>query len=139
MRAWERAAIVWGRPPAAMACTDIQAVLDGLAARPDADLKQVRLLSRGSGDLAMAGLFAAALDPRIAALDLDLAGACYERGNLAPLPFVLWHGEVLQWAALAADRALTLRNVSKAAGDPTWLAQVFDLMGDRQRLEVVPE
>ena len=37
--AWWRSSILWGRPFAGMACSDIRSVLDGLAGRRDADMK----------------------------------------------------------------------------------------------------
>jgi dienelactone hydrolase len=133
---WERNAILWGRPLAAMAGTDLRAVLDGLAARPDADLKQVRVISRGSGALAAAVLFAAALDERIAAIDVDWQNCCYANKRLPALPFILWHGDVLDWAALIADRQVTLRNVPAEAGDPAWLAKAFALTGNPGGLHI---
>jgi dienelactone hydrolase len=135
--AWERNAIVWGRPLAGMACTDLRAVLDGALRRPEARRSSVLVLSRGAGGLAMAALYAAALDKRITALDADLCGACYANGKLPPLPFVLWHGDVLQWTALLADRKVTLRNLPPEAGDPAWLAQAFALRNNAQGLACV--
>ena len=61
-KAWERNSIVWGRPFAGMACTDIQTVLDGIGSRPDADMSKVQVISSGSGALGIAVVFAAALD-----------------------------------------------------------------------------
>jgi dienelactone hydrolase len=135
-RAWERNAIVWGRPLPAMACTDLRAVLDGLATRPGLDWRRVLLMTRDAGGLAAAALFTAALDPRVTALDVDLAGACFENGKLPVVPFILWYGDVLQWAALAANRALTLRNLPTEAGDPAWLKATFVLMGNEAGLTI---
>jgi hypothetical protein len=137
LRAWERNAILWGRPLPAMTAHDLRAVLDGLRARPDANLAKVRLITRDSGQLAVAALFAAALDPRLGALDLDLAHASFENRKLPPVPFVLWHGDVPQWAALLTDRALTLRNLAEA-GDQAWLESVFALQGHGSRLALPP-
>jgi len=128
-RAWERNGIVWGRPVPGMGATDLRAVLDGLASRPDVDTADIMLVSRNSGGLAIAVLFAAALDTRVASAEVDLAGCCFEKRNLPLVSCVLQHGDVLQWAALAADRKLTIRNVPREAGDPAWLADVFGLMG----------
>lgn len=137
-QAWERNGIVWGRPVPGMASTDLRAVLDSLAGRADADVSGVRLVARGSGELAIAALFAAALDPRIASLDLDLAHCCFETRNLPLVPFVLQHGDVLQWAALLADRTLTLRNVPQQAGSTAWLAGAFAAAGNREGLKIIP-
>jgi hypothetical protein len=127
-RAWQRNGIVWGRPVSGMACTDIRRVLDRLSARSDADMRRVTLISRKSGDLAVAALFLAAMDARVAVADLDLDGCCFQKRNLPLVSCVLQHGDVLQWAALAADRKLTLRNVPPEAGDPAWLRKVFSLV-----------
>jgi len=133
---WQRNGIVWGRPESGMACTDIQGVLDGLSSRPDADMTRVKLISRESGDLGIAVLFAAAFDPRIAEADVDLAGCCFQKRNLPLVSCVLQHGDVLQWAALVADRKLTLRNVPPEAGDTAWLNTAFSLGGNSDRLRV---
>lgn len=136
-QAWERNGIVWGRPVPGMGCTDIRGVLDGLSERNDSDMSQVKAISRNSGGLGIAVLFAAAVDARITSADVDLAGGCFERRNLPLVPCVLQHGDVLQWAALLADRELTLRNVSEQAGDPDWLRAAFAVMGADSRLRIV--
>jgi cephalosporin-C deacetylase-like acetyl esterase len=130
--AWERNGIVWGRPLPAMGCTDLRGVLDGLAALhwPNIDMTRVSVVCRGSGDLAVTALFAAALDPRIGSADLDFAQACFEKRDLPLVPNVLRYGDVLQWAALAADRRLTLRNLPPEAGDVNWLAAAFAAAGN---------
>ncbi|MFH1922123.1 MAG: acetylxylan esterase [Planctomycetota bacterium] len=138
LQAWERNGIVWGRPVPGMARTDLEAVLDGVALRPDADMTRVEAIARNSGGLAIAVLFAAALDPRITSADVDLAGCCFEKRNLPLVSNVLQHGDVLQWAALVADRNLTLRNVPPEAGDPDWLAKVFAAVGNGDGLRIDP-
>jgi hypothetical protein len=134
--AWERNAIVWGRPLVAMAATDLRSVIDALATRDDADLSSLRVVARGSGDLAMATVFAAALDRRIRAIDVDLRGASFEGGGLSPVPFVLWHGDVLSWVALLADRDVTLRGLPSSVGDPGWLRTAFERADAGGRLRV---
>jgi hypothetical protein len=138
-RAWERNGIVWGRPVPGMGCTDIQAVLDGLASRPDAGMARIHVIARESGALAIALLFAAALDERIASVDIDLEGSCFEKRNLPLVSFVLQHGDVLQWAALVADRKLTIRNTPPEAGDPQSLRGVFAVMGNGDGLRCEPQ
>lgn len=130
-QAWERNAIVWGRPLPGMACTDIVSVLDALAARQDVDPSNMKLVSRHSGALSIAALFAAALDTRITSLDLNFAGQCFENRKLPVVPFILEHGDVLQWAALAANRKVTLSDVPREAGDQSWLAAVFAATGNK--------
>ena len=137
-RAWQRNGIVWGRPVPGMACTDIQGVVDGLPARPDADMARVRLMSRKSGGLAIAVLFAAALDPRVTSADVDLGGCCFQKRNLPLVCSVLQYGDVLQWAALMADRKLTLRNVPPEAGAPAWLRGAFALAENSDGLRIEP-
>ncbi len=135
-RAWERNGIVWGRPVPGMAATDLRAVLDGLASRPEADLRRVTVLVRGSGDLSIAALFAMVLDGRMAAADLDFAGACFENRKLPLVSCVLQQGDVLQWAATIADRRLTLRGIPSEAGDVTWLQRAFAAAGNAAGLTV---
>ena len=136
-QAWERNGIVWGRPVPGMGVTDLRAVLDGLATRPDVDLGRVALVARKCGEAAIAALFAAALDPRIAAVDADLTGCSFQKGNLPVVPNVLRHGDVLQWAALVAPRQLTLRNLPADAGDPAWLAGAYQAAGSAGSLRIV--
>ena len=133
---WQRNAMLWGRPLPAMAVTDIQAVLDAVLARPDADPASVTLIGRG--DVAVAALFAAALDPRIAAADINLASKCFRARTLPLVPFVLQHGDVLEFAALLADRRLRLAGVAEAAGAPQWLENVFKSVGNADGLSIRP-
>lgn len=137
-KAWERNGIVWGRPVPAMTATDLRAVLDALATRPDADMGHVLVMARGAGDTGIAALFAAALDPRISAVDVELAGSCFEKRNLPLVSCVLQHGDVLQWAALAADRKVVLRGLPAEAGDPGWLRGVFAAVGNPDGLRTEP-
>ena len=136
-QAWERNALVWGRPLPGMACTDMQAVLDGLGSRDDADMTDVTVIARGSGHTAVAALFAAALDSRVRSVDADFQGGCFENGQLPMVPFVLLHGDVLEWAVLVADRQVTLRNVPEEAGDREWLRKAFDVMDNSSGLEFI--
>ncbi len=65
-------------------------------------MQHVKVVASGSGDLAIAGLFAMILDPRITDADLDFADACYEKRTLFLVPRVLLYGDVPRWAALVA-------------------------------------
>jgi dienelactone hydrolase len=129
-QAWERNGIVWGRPVPGLAATDLRAILDGIVQRADADAAHISVVVRASGDLAVAALFAMALDDRIAGADLDFAGACFAKRNVPLVSGVLQQGDVLQWAALCANRRLTLRRVPPEAGDTAWLTQVFTAGGN---------
>lgn len=101
--AWTRNSIVWGRPIAGMAATDLRAVLDLMLARPDADRSRVQLRARG--EVAAGALFAALLDPRFLRVELDLEGRSWADGTLAPVPFVLRRGDVGHWRRLLGDRS----------------------------------
>ena len=136
--AWERNGIVWGRPVPGMASTDLGAVLDGLATRSDVDMSRIEVIARGSGDLAAAAILGGAIDRRIASADVDLANGCFEKRNFPVVPSILLHGDVYQWAALWADRRLTLRNAPAEAGNPEWLASVFAVLGNRGGLRNEP-
>ncbi len=145
---WFRNSILWGRPLPAMACTDIRAVLDGLSTRRDVDIENVRIVSRGSFLLAAAALFAAILDRRFGFVDLDLLHSCFakvekEGGDSnqdepVVVPFILQHGDILQWAALAADRQLTLRHLPQEAGSIDWMQSVFSVLNNPDGLSVPP-
>jgi hypothetical protein len=138
-QAWERNGIVWGRPVPGMGATDLRGVLDGVVLRPDADSGRITVICRKSGGLAIAALFAAILDRRISAIDLDLAGCSFEKRSLPLVCGVLQHGDVLLWAALLADRKLVLRNLPAEAGDPAWLAGAFAAIGNPAGVEVNPK
>ena len=131
---WQRNAMLWGRPLPGMAATDLAAVLDYVASRPEADMGKVTLRAKGS--VAFAALFAAAWDDRVAALEIDLGGRCFEKRNAPLVPFVLRHGDVLQWAALLADRRLTVGGVPPEAGDPAWLKDAFRAAGNPDGLVI---
>jgi len=134
--AWERNGIVWGRPVPGTAATDLRAVLDGIAAREDADPNRVTVVVRNSGDLSIAALFAVILDSRIHAADLDFAGSCFANRRLPLVANVLRHGDVLAWAATVADRHLVLHHLSAEAGDVAWLKQAFAAAGNPDGLTI---
>ncbi|MBL7134449.1 MAG: hypothetical protein ISS78_10160 [Phycisphaerae bacterium] len=132
---WRRNAMLWGRPISGMAATDIRAVLGYVAARKDVERASISLVGRGRA--AVAALLAAVLDPRIKALDADLDSRCFADRKGPMIPFILRHGDVLQWSALLGDRKLTLAGAGKAAGDPDWLKTVFRVAGNPHGLRLV--
>ena len=132
---WRRNAMLWGRPVPGMAARDIRAVLAWLAQREDVQADDITLIGRGR--LAIAALFAAALDERVAAAEIDLKGQCFQKRNTPLVPFVLRHGDVLQWAALLADRQLTLAGAPEEAGAPKWLGDIFRAAGNRHGLRII--
>jgi len=130
---WERNALLWGRPIPGMAATDLMAVVDYVHSHHGAEPSRIALRARGR--LAAAALFAAALDDRVTELDIDLEGRCFAKRDLPLVPFILRHGDVLEWAALLADRQLTLRGVPAEAGDLAWLKGVFEAAGNPHGLK----
>ncbi|MBM4037658.1 MAG: hypothetical protein FJ290_04010 [Planctomycetes bacterium] len=134
--AWQRNALLWGRPLTGMAATDLAAVLDYVLARQQADPDKITLRARGGA--AFAALFAAAWDDRVGALDADFGGRGFQKRNAPLVPFVLQHGDVVQWAALLADRRLTLAGVPPEAGDTAWLKDAFRAAGNTDGLSLRP-
>lgn len=131
---WARNALLWGRPLPGQAATDLRAALDYLATRPEADLRRVRLVA--AGPLAAAALFAAVLDDRIRSVELDFQGRSWGNGQLPLVANVLRHGDVCQWAAALADRAVKLAGL---APDEEGLAQLhaaFEALENGAGLEV---
>ncbi len=142
--AWQRNALLWGRPLPGMAATDLCAVLDYIVSRQEADANKITLRSRGNA--AFAALFAAAWDDRVAALDADFGGRCFGKRNAPLVPFVLRHGDAPQWAALLAGRRLTLAGLPPEAGEPStslgpgpaWLKDAFRAAGNAEGLHLRP-
>jgi len=132
---WRRNAMLWGRPIAGMAVTDIGSVLNYIAGRKDVEQASVSLVGRGRS--AVVSLLAAAGDPRVKSLDVDLASRCFADRKAPMIPFILRHGDVLQWSALLAGRKLKLAGLPKAAGDPQWLKNAFRAAGNSKGLQLV--
>jgi len=126
---WDRNAITWGRPLPAMMATDLRDVLDGVLSYYAVEPERVELITRGSWPLAAAGLFAAVRDTRITHVDLDLQGGSFNNQSQPTIPFVLQHGDVIEWASLLAQRNLRLRNNS---GDTSWLEDIFAVLGNTE-------
>jgi hypothetical protein len=117
-----------------LTATDLRAVLDGVVPRPDADMARVTLVARKPAALGIAALFAAVLDPRIAAVEADLEGRSFEKRDLPLVSCILQHGDVPQWAAALADRKVTLRNPALDAESREWLKAVFTVLGNGTQL-----
>lgn len=137
----ERNSIVWGRPIAGQMVTDILAVIDAMDSHLGSS--SVTLVTRDAGYIAAAALFAAVLDTRITALDVDTSEALFAeykewwdaQDKLTVVPFILRHGDMAQWAAAVADRQVTLRRLSKEV-DQKWLASAFSAAGNADGLRV---
>jgi len=132
---WRRNAMLWGRPIAGMAATDIGAVVNYVAARKDVEQASLSLIGRGRS--AVVSLLAAVLDPRVKSLDVDLVSRCFADRKAPMIPFILRHGDVLQWSALLADRKLRLAGLPEEAGDPQWLKNAFHAAGNPKGLQLV--
>jgi hypothetical protein len=125
-----------------MMVTDIQAVMNHLQQRSAANLGELEIVGKPSTEDAdysvpLAVLFAAAVDPRIKRIDVDLGGRSFEQRNLPAIPFVLWHGDVLQWTACVADRSVTLRNPPANAEGFAWLSNVFSAADNEDNLKLI--
>jgi len=140
-QAAERNSIVWGRPIPGQIATDIHAVVNAL--HVFLSPSSLTLGTRDAGYLAAAALFAAALDDRISAVDLDTQESLYAEyqpwdqntGKLAIVPFILRHGDMPQWAAVIADRTVTLRRLA-AGVDRSWLRDAFTAAGNENGLTI---
>ncbi len=142
--AWDRNGIMWGRPVPGMMTSDLRAVINALAGRPGMAGLEFRVSAGDTAALAAAALFAACLDPRIAAVDADFRGHRFEktplwRDDLTALPLVsrvLLHGDIPQWAVLLADRRVTLRHVPVSPLERRQLVEVFAHLGNGKNLTV---
>lgn len=144
-QAWERNSIVWGRPLLGMMVTDIEVVLDSMTQRAGADSSSVRITTSGPAYLGVAALFAAVLDTRICALEIDLDGSRFEHARawcdapdgLPTVPFILRHGDVSQWVALLAGREVVLHDPDSLAADWEWSKSLFSLLDNAGGLRIV--
>jgi len=129
-RCWFWNEVIWGRPEEGMAAHDLNAARQFLAARPDVNPGQ--LLVMGLGDLGRAALHAAALDPQWAGVAIDDVGPLYAGMNVTNvLPNVLRYGDLPQFAALAAPRALWLNGAKERFG---FTAHAYAALSQTSRL-----
>ena len=143
--AWDRNGALWGRPVASLMATDLRSVIDYLAHERGVDASAVQVTAKEDAPLALAALLAACLDPRITALDADFAGRSFtssapQRNSCQDLPLVcniLQYGDIPQWAALLADRRVTLRHVPLPDAARRWLEDVFGKVGAGKNLQLV--
>ncbi|MCL2622074.1 MAG: hypothetical protein FWD31_00295, partial [Planctomycetaceae bacterium] len=99
--AWNWMSVWWGRPLTGMSVTDINLVVDFAKTQySDANPQEICLVVGNSEELAVAGLFAALLNPNITKLDIDLNGVSYKNGNLPFVPGVMRYGDIPQWRQL---------------------------------------
>jgi hypothetical protein len=143
--AWDRNGIIWGRPVTGMMVHDLRSVIDALLKRAGFEKFRVVVVTKDTSALAAAALFAACLDPRIAAVDADFKGFRYEKSgpwkdDFSALPLVsriLRFGDIPQWAVLLADRGLTLRGVPMALAERRVLESAFSRFGNGKRLTLM--
>jgi len=143
--AWDRNGILWGRPVPGMMATDVRCIIDYLRRQPGLQDVPVEVVSRDTSALALAALFGACLDPRIDSVDADFKGHRFDqtvlwKDDFTALPIVsrvLRFGDIPQWAALIADRKLTLRNLPVSPAEMRWLGNIFESLGNRKNLKLV--
>ena len=143
--AWDRNGILWGRPIPGMMVADLRGILDFLERERGVKEPSVAVTARDSAALALAALLAACLDRRIGAVDADFQGRSFEKAGLwsndrAGLPNIsgiLRYGDIPQWAALLADRRVTLRHVPLSDAARRRLEDVFAKFGNEKDLQLV--
>jgi hypothetical protein len=143
--AWDRNGALWGRPVAGLMTTDLQSVIDYLVRERDMNATAVQVTAKDDAPLALAALLAACLDPRITALDADFMGRSFaasapQRNSCQDLPLIcniLQYGDILQWAALLADRRVTLRHVPQSDDARRWLKDISTKLGTAQNLQLL--
>jgi cephalosporin-C deacetylase-like acetyl esterase len=137
---WFHNTVLWGRPEAGMAATDLQAAVGYLWQRGDVDRRRVALL--GTGDMGVPALLAAGLDERVGVALADCMGTTYQDGGegLPVIPNLLRHADLPQIASLVAPRPLMLFRVpSERAGFASrryfdWARRSFQSLGAEDAL-----
>jgi len=120
--AWNWMSVWWGRPLTGMSVTDNNLVVDfAHTLCSGANPQEVRLVARNSEELAVAGLFAALLNPKITEIDLDLQAASYKNGNLPFVPGILRYGDIPQWYSLRGHSLLVASFTDEIVKD--WIEQ----------------
>lgn len=141
-RDWFYNSILWGRPEAGMAVTDVLACVQWLYGREDVDVRSITLL--GEGDQGVVALLAAGLDERVTATIADCCETTYRDGGegLPVIPNILRVADVPQIASLVAPRPLWLYRVpedrvgfsSRRYYD--WTSRSYQSLGDRDALKM---
>jgi uncharacterized protein len=140
--AWDRNGIPWGRPIPGMMATDLRAVVECLEWVHRVENPAVHVTALDSAPLALAVLLTACLDPRIEEIDVDFRGRSFEKAghwsnDIAGLPNIsgiLRYGDIPQWAAVLADRRVTLRHLPQSDATRRWLESVFAEQGNASNL-----
>ncbi len=142
--AWDRNGVLWSRPVTGMMIHDLLRVIDAVTEKDEWKGSPVRVTARDSAGTAAAALFGACLEARIKAIDADFRGFRYEktpawRDDLTALPLVtriLLHGDIPQWAAILADRTVTLRNLPMSPTERRRLEGAFARLGNPRGLRI---
>jgi cephalosporin-C deacetylase-like acetyl esterase len=146
---WFHNTVLWGRPEAGMAATDVQAAVGYLWGRGDVERRATAVV--GVGDQGVVALLAAGLDERVGAVVADCRGTTYQDGGegLAVIPNLLRHADLPQLASLVAPRPLMLVSVpSERAGFSSrryfdWARRTYQSLGAEEaltlRVEPLPE
>jgi dienelactone hydrolase len=110
---WLHNSLLWGRPEAGMAVTDLTAGLEWLLGRSDVDPSAITIL--GAGSLGVAAMLTAALDERVAACVADCCDSTYRDGGeeLPVIPNILRVADLPQIASIIAPRPLWLWRVPR--------------------------
>ena len=141
---WDRNGILWGRPIPGLMVADLRSILDFLESERGVKGSAVQVTALDSAPLALAGLLAACTDPRIQTIDVDFKGRGFEnaglwsndRAGLPNISKILRYGDIPQWAALLADRRVTLRNAALSDANRRWLEDVFATYGTAKNLRL---
>ncbi len=141
-RDWFHNTVLWGRPEAGMAVTDLQACIEWLLGEEQVDARGLVLW--GEGDLGVVALLAAGLDERITATVADCGDTTYRDGGegLPVIPNLLRTGDVPQIASLIAPRPLWLYRVpGERVGFSSrryydWTRRSFQSLGEVEALKM---
>lgn len=141
-RDWFHNTVIWGRPEAGMAVTDLQACVEWLLGEEQVDARSLVLW--GEGDQGVVALLAAGLDERITATVADCGDTTYRDGGegLPVIPNLLRTGDVPQLASLVAPRPLWLYRVpGERVGFSSrryfdWTRRSFQSLGEVEALKM---
>lgn len=127
-----RAALLDGLTPVMLMVQDLRLLMDSFTELEEA--KGASLFLYGRGDAAVACLYHALMDERVAGVVLDEPPVSHRQG--APVPGILRHLDLEQAVGLLAPRPVAI--VSAAHGWRSWASRVYGRLGLAGRLVVEP-
>ena len=131
---WDLNSVIWGRPEAGMAVTDIQGAIDYLYTRKDVDKEKIGYI--GIGEAGFLGILAGGLDERIGAVACDDIGLTYRNGRSAPIiSNILRYADIPQITTLIAPRALLL-NAPSSSESFADVAKIYKILSAQDRLKL---